>query len=447
MFKDDLIHVKKSFLIAYPVMLSQLGQVSVGIADSIMVGRIGKEPLAGASLGNSIFVIFLTFGIGVAYGITPLVAQADGEGNHRRIINILKHGVLVNSLAAVALLSILIPINFMLGHFNQPEEVVVLTRPYLLIISLSIIPFMFFQSFKQFTEGLSFTRQSMTVTIIGNLINIALNYILIYGKLGFPSLGLTGAGIATFISRFYMAFAMGGYVYFGMRFKVYRQYFKFGGYDRRLVRQILSIGLPSGMQFVFEVGAFSMAAIMMGWLGTVSLAAHQIAINLSALTYMMATGIATATTIRVGNQYGRNDIPLMRRMGFIGFSMGGLFMSFNAIIMIIFREKLPALYIGDPEVIRMASSLILVAALFQISDGIQVVGLGALRGMSDVRIPTLFTLIAYWILALPIGYITGILLNMGPLGIWWGLWGGLTTAAVLLLWRFNRISKKQDGIS
>jgi MATE family multidrug resistance protein len=369
------------------------------------------------------------------------VAQADGEGNHRRIINILKHGVLVNSLAAIALLSMLLPINFMLGYFNQPGEVVVITRPYLLIISLSIIPFMFFQAFKQFTEGLSFTKQSMTVTIIGNLINIVLNYILIYGKLGLPALGLTGAGIATLISRFYMAFAMGGYVYFGKRFMVYRQHFEFGGYDRGLVRQILSIGVPSGMQFVFEVGAFSMAAIMMGWLGTVSLAAHQIAINLSALTYMMATGIATATTIRVGNQYGKNDIPLMRRLGFIGFSMGGLFMGVNAIIMIIFREKLPALYISDPEVIRMASSLILVAALFQISDGIQVVGLGALRGMSDVRIPTLFTLIAYWALALPIGYITGILLKMGPLGIWWGLWGGLTTAAVLLLRRFNRISK------
>jgi MATE family multidrug resistance protein len=445
MFRENLDQVKKSFLLAYPVMLSQLGQVSVGMADSIMVGRIGKEPLAGASLGNSIFIMFLTFGIGISYGITPLVAQADGEGNLPRIMNLLKHGILINLLTAVLLLGLLLPIRSLLGYFDQPGEVVALTRPYLLIISLSIIPFMFFQAFKQFTEGLSFTRQSMMITIIGNLVNIGLNYVLIYGKLGFPALGLTGAGIATLISRCYMAAAMSGFVYTGKRFKIYREHFRFGNIDRSLIRQIVNIGLPSGFQFIFEVGAFSMAAIMMGWLGTVSLAAHQISINLASLTYMMASGIATATTIRVGNQFGRKDIPMMRKAGFTGFAMSAAFMTINAVVLILLRNDLPRLYIDDPQVISMASALIVVAAFFQISDGVQVVGLGALRGMSDVKIPTIFTLIAYWILALPVGYLAGILWNGGPMGIWWGLWGGLTSAAVLLFIRFDRMSRKKQG--
>ncbi len=441
MFKDNLGHAWKSFLLAYPVMLSQFGQVSVGVADSVMVGRIGKDSLAGASLGNSIFTLFLTFGIGISFGITPLVAQADGEGNSGRIREILKHGVLINLAIGIILLILLIPISGILGFLDQPENVVVLTRPYLLAISLSILPFMLFQAFRQFAEGLTYTRQSMTITIIGNLLNIGLNYVFIYGKFGFHAYGLLGAGIATFISRCYMAMAMGGFIFLSRRFVNYREHFRSVIMNRRLVRQILHIGFPSGMQFIFEVGTFSMAAIMMGWMGSVSLAAHQIAINLASLTYMTASGIAAATSIRVANQYGKKDIFTMRKVGFIGFIMSGTFMSVSAVLLILGRHILPSFYIGDSEVIKLASTLIWIAAFFQLSDGIQVVGLGALRGMSDVRMPTFITLVSYWILALPVGYVTGILFNLGPTGIWYGLWTGLTTAAILLFIRFNKISK------
>ena len=429
-----------TFLLAYPVMLSQLGQILVGVSDSVMVGQLGTAPLAGVSLGNSIFVLFLTFGIGISYGITPLVAKADGERDNKQIIDVLKNGVLVNGITGLILFILLYLTSFIFPYLNQPEEVIILAKPYFIVISFSIIPFMVFQVFRQFAEGLSLTKQAMMITVSGNILNIFFNYLLIFGKLGFPAYGLMGAGIATLISRIYMALAMILFVGYGRFFKPYWAHFNKKGFNKRIIRNILNIGLPSGMQFIFEVGAFSLAAIMIGWLGATSLAAHQIAINLAAITYMMATGLAAATTIRVGNQLGRKDYRSMRLVGFTGIYMSAIFMGLNALILIFGRHFFPSLYIGEPEVIEIASSLLFIAAIFQLSDGIQVVGLGALRGMADVKIPTLITLVAYWILALPLGYIFGFTLNMGAFGIWIGLLVGLTIAAVLLYIRFDKLS-------
>ena len=439
----DSRYLKQSritFLLAYPVMLSQLGQILVGVSDSVMVGQLGTAPLAGVSLGNSIFILFLTFGIGISFGITPLVAKADGERNNKKIIEVLKHGFLVNCVTGLILFLLLYLTSFIFPFLNQPEDVVILAKPYFLIISFSIIPFMVFQVFRQFAEGLSLTKQAMIITISGNVLNVFFNYLLIFGKFGFPAYGLLGAGIATLISRIYMAFAMILFVGYGRFFKPYWAHFRKKGMDKSIIRSILSIGLPSGLQFIFEVGAFSLAAIMIGWLGASSLAAHQIAINLAAITYMMATGLAAATTIRVGNQLGRRDFKSMRMVGFTGFYMSAIFMGLNALILIGGRHFFPSLYISEPEVIEIASSLLFIAALFQLSDGIQVIGLGALRGMADVKIPTLITLVAYWILALPVGYVLGFSLNMGAIGIWIGLLTGLTIAAVLLYIRFNKLS-------
>lgn len=440
---QEIYHESKITLnLAYPVMLSQLGQVLVGVADSMMVGQIGKDSLAGASLGNSIFVLFLTFGIGISYGITPLVAQADGEGNPKNIMSLLKNGFVVNFIFSILLFLLLMATSLSFHHLGQPVAVVQQAIPYFLVISLSIIPFMVFQTARQFTEGLSLTRQAMVVTVSGNILNILLNYLFIFGKMGFPPLGLFGAGIATLISRIIMAFMMGFFVYYHQRFAIYWQHFRSAGLGRHIIRKILSIGLPSGFQFIFEVGAFSFAAIMVGWIGTTALAAHQIAISLASVTYMMATGIATATTIRVGNQLGRNDAMMLQKVGYTGFVMGAAFMGASALIMISLNHYLPTWYIDDQEVIALAAKLILIAAIFQISDGLQVVGLGALRGMSDVRIPTLVTLLAYWILALPIGYVLGIYLKSGAMGVWIGLLVGLTVTAVLLIFRFRHISQK-----
>ncbi|MCK5103697.1 MAG: MATE family efflux transporter, partial [Cyclobacteriaceae bacterium] len=411
-------------------MLSHLGQVTVHVADSMMVGRIGKEPLAGSSFANSIFVIFLVMGIGMSYAITPQTAQADGEKNIPKLTEILKHGILINTLFGVLLAVIILSGKNLLWFFNQPEIVVELALPYLVIITYSLLPFMLYQAFRQFAEGLGFTKQAMYITVAGNILNIILNYILIFGKLGFEPMGLLGAGVATLISRIVMALLMISFVYFNHRFTQYWHAFKYGNFSWTLIKVNLNLGFPMAFQFIFEVSTFSLAAIMIGWMGTTQLAAHQIAINMASISYMISLGIAAAATIRVGNQLGQKDYKTMRNAAMTCFIMAIGFMSFTAIVFILGRYFLPTLYIEDTYVIHQAAILLIVAGLFQLSDGVQVIALGALRGMSDVKIPTLITLVAYWIIGLPLGYVLGFTLNQGALGVWYGLLAGLTIAAV-----------------
>ncbi|MDH3710559.1 MAG: MATE family efflux transporter [Cyclobacteriaceae bacterium] len=435
-------HYRKNFMLAYPVMLSQLGQVLVGVADSLMVGRLGAEPLAAASLGNVIFYMIMVFGLGVSYALTPLIAAADGENNQSKIIGIFRNGLMVNTILGMILALGVFLCTPVLYHMDQPPEVVDLSIPYLRIITVSMVPFMLFQSFRQFAEGLGNTKKAMFITVSANALNIILNYMLIYGKMGFPALGLNGAGWATLISRVIMAVAMGLFVYRARRFHFYQAAFKTTKYSWEVMKRILRVGVPTGMQFIFEVSAFGVTAIMMGWLGTKPLAAHQIAINLASISYMMATGIASAASIRVGNQLGQKRYQSMREVGYTSFIMVALFMGIAALIFILFRNYFPMLYVDDPEVIAIAGSLLVVAALFQISDGVQVVGMGALRGMEDVRIPALIAVTSYWLLGLPSGYLLGFGLGMGAQGVWLGLLIGLSVAAVLLYWRFGSTTKR-----
>lgn len=433
-------HFPKTLYLAYPVMLSQLGQVMVGVADSMMVGRLGAETLAAASLANSIFFVVMMFGIGVSMAITPLVAAADGEGKSKRIARVFKHGFVINAFSGCVLFLIILMAAPGLYYLNQPIEVVNLAIPYLGIITLSLIPFMFFQTFKQFTEGLSQTRQAMAVTIFCNVINVFLNWVMIYGHLGFPAMGLNGAGWATLISRILMGLMIFYYVWNSKRYQSYKIGFGFKKLSFPLMSKMLQIGVPTGLQFTFEVGAFSAAAIMMGWIGVNALAAHQIAINLASISYMMASGLSAAAMVRVGNQLGRNDIKTLREIGFTSFAMVVIFMLFFAVALIAFRNFLPMLYIDELPVIEMTASLLVIAGLFQLSDGIQVVGLGALRGMADVKIPTIITLIAYWGVGLPLGYFLAFHLGLKEQGIWYGLLVGLTSTGILLIYRFNHLS-------
>ena len=434
-------HFRKNLQLAYPVMLSHFGQMMVGVADSVMVGRLGAAPLAAASLANSVFVIFLVFGIGMSFAITPLTAQADGAGQRDRIPGILRHGVALNTAAGILLFALMYFNRNLIGHMKQPSDVVVMALPYFAVIAASILPFMVFQSFRQWAEGLGYTRQSMAITVAANLLNILLNYILIFGKLGFAPMGLYGAGIATLISRVVMAIFMIAFVLADKRFMIYRPVLKMTQLDYSLLRKLLFLGFPMALQLIFEVTSFSLAAIMIGWLGTTQLAAHQIAINLASITYMAALGISTAATIRVGNHLGKKDYVNMRDLVHTAFIMAILFMGIMGLLFIFGRNYLPLLYIDDESVRRVASSLLIIAGLFQLSDGVQVVGLGALRGMSDVRIPTLITLIAYWLVGLPLGYVLGFVSGMGAQGVWIGLLAGLTMAAILLYRRFGLSSR------
>ena len=422
-------------------MLSQLGQVLVGVADSLMVGQLGAEPLAAASLANVVFHVIMVFGLGVSLAVTPLVAAADGERATEKIQSIFSNGLLVNIILGVLLVLSVVLCTPVLYQLDQPTEVVVLAIPYLQIITVALVPYMIFQSFRQFAEGMGNTRQAMYVTLTGNALNIGLNYLLIYGKLGFPELGLNGAGWATLIARTVMAILMGLYIYHAPKFRPFRSAFVLRNISKRVIRRILNVGIPAGLQFVFEVGAFGFAAIMMGWLGTVTLAAHQIAISLASISYMMATGMASAATIRVGNQLGRGDLINLRIAGHTSFIMVALFMGIAAIVFLSLKHFLPGLYISDISVIEIASQLLVVAAFFQISDGVQVVAMGALRGIEDVKIPTVIAITAYWILGLPVGYLLAFPWGMGANGVWYGLLIGLSVAALLLSYRFNHLTK------
>jgi MATE family multidrug resistance protein len=431
-------HIRPNFLLAYPVMLSMLGQVMTGVADSVMVGWTGALPLAASSFANTFFSVPLFFGVGVSYAITPLVAEAEGAHDLSRVSETLKHGTLINLITGIFLVTLIFGIEPFMHYMGQPAEVVELAIPYLSIIGVSIIPTMIFQTYRQFAEGLQRTRVAMVIVIGSNLLNIVLNYILIFGKLGFAEMGLNGAGWATLISRIVML-----YVYYGRRYQSYRKGFSIGNYSRKLISKMLHIGIPAGSQFIFEAGAFGFSAIMMGWLGTIPLAAHQIAINLATISYMTTSGLGAAATIRVGTFLGQRDKKNLRASAFTMIAMAIGLMTGWALLFIFGREFLPSLYINDQQVIQFTSSLMIIAAFFQLSDGVQVVTAGALRGLQDVKLPSLLIFTAYWIIALPLGYFLAFSMGMGANGIWIGLFLGLTLTAIAMVVRFNILSRKE----
>jgi MATE family multidrug resistance protein len=435
-------HIRPNFLLAYPVMLSMLGQVMTGVADSVMVGWTGAVPLAASSFANTFFSVPLFFGVGVSYAITPLVAESEGARNTKSVVEILKHGTLINVITGMFLVAIIIGVEPFMHWMGQPKEVVALAVPYLTIIGASILPTMVFQTYRQFAEGLQRTRVAMIIVIGANLLNIVLNYVLIFGKLGFPVMGLNGAGWATLISKIVMALCMMLYVYYGRRYQSYQKGFSFGHYSRPLFSKMLHIGIPAGSQFIFEAGAFGFSAIMMGWLGTIPLAAHQIAINLATISYMTTSGLGAAATIRVGTFLGQRDKRNLRGSAFTMIGMAIALMTGWALLFIFGKDFLPSLYINDLEVIQFTSTLLIIAAFFQLSDGVQVVTAGALRGLQDVKIPSLLIFVAYWIIALPLGYVFAFKLGWGANGIWIGLLTGLTLTATAVVIRFDRLSKK-----
>jgi multidrug resistance protein, MATE family len=431
-----------TFLLAYPVMLSQLGHIMVGVVDTAMVGDIGTIPQAAVALSNSLYTLVLVFGLGVSYGVTPLVAASDSIDKTAEKAALLKHSIIINTVLGILLFAVLFAVSPVLNLFDQKQEVVDLAIPFLNVMMLGMIPLCIFSGLKQFTEGLSYTRVAMVITILSNLLNILLNYLMIYGHWGFPEMGLMGSCWASFISRVAMAIAMFLYVYYNRHFREFWKGFSFRNISKELSRKILAIGVPSGLQWVFEVGAFAFAVVMIGWISPKAQAAHQVALCLAATTYMMASGLSAAASVRVGNACGMQDRDGVRKAGFSAFVMVVLFMGVMALTFILFRNFLPSLFNKETEVIGIASSLLVIAAFFQLSDGVQVVGLGALRGIKDVRIPTLITLVAYWMIGLPLSYVFAFRLQLGVQGIWYGLLLGLTVAAVLLFLRFNYISKK-----
>ncbi|MFT6867252.1 MAG: MATE family multidrug resistance protein [Cyclobacteriaceae bacterium] len=422
-------HFRRNFTLAFPIVIGQVGHIMVSVADTMMVGKTGVIPLAAATFAGTFYHVLMIFGIGVSYAITPLVAATDSK-DQNRLIKFLQNGLGLNMSLSIILVGIGLLISPFLGYFGQEPQVAIEARPYLIIMCISLIPLMHFQTYRQFSEGLSDTFNPMMVSIIANLLNIVLNYILIYGAFGIPAYGLIGAGYATLIARVVMAVLMHRSIkkkLFGFKWQ----------FDWHIMKSMLHIGVPSGMQYVFEIGAFAVAAIMAGWISAEAQASHQIAINLVAVSYMAASGLGAAGTIRIGNQMGLNNLRDLKIAGYSLMLTVIVFMACCGAFFITFRYELVSLYIENETVTNLAAGLLIVAAAFQISDGMQAVGLGILRGLTDVKIPTLVTFIAYWLIAIPIGYVLGFVFDYGVYGIWYGLLGGLTLSAILHLLRFK----------
>jgi len=418
-------------------MIGSLGHVMVGVADSLMVGKmLGAIPLAAVSLANSIFHIPLVFAIGIAFGLTPLVANADGEGDIKKISSLWKNGLAVNLTFGVVVMGLLLMTGPIFQHLKQEPEVVEYALPYFFIIVTGIIPMMLFMNLKQFAEGLSDTLTATHVSLVANVFNVILNYLLIKGVWIFPEMGLLGAGWATVISRWLMFLGLLGYIKYKPKFKPYWEARKTVKIRWVSIKKILEIGLPTGLQYVFEVGAFALTAIMAGSIGAFQQAAHQIAISLASISYMAASGLSAAASIRVGNQYGKKDFVTLKLAATTLLKMTLVFMSVTGIIFLLSRNYLPTLFTNEAEVIAIAAQLLIITTFFQISDGAQVWAQGALRGLSDVKVPTAITFVAYWIIALPASYVFAFVFNWGVIGLWIGLALGLTFSGGLLTRRF-----------
>jgi MATE family multidrug resistance protein len=431
-------HIIETLKLALPVSIGFLGHIMLNVVDSVMIGKIGASHLAASSLVGGLFLLVMVLGLGLSVAITPLVAFEKGSDNLERCGIILRQGLLVNTVFSILLLLISYFTAELIHFMNQPEDVSILAESYMKIFSYSMVPLMIFQTFKQFIEGLGDTKPAMYVNISANLINAFANWVLIFGNLGFPRLELDGAGYASLITRFYIALVLVIYVVRAKKYKMFDASFHFKSINWSVIKKIINIGIPTGLQMFFEVGVFSFAAIMIGWMGTKYLAAHQIAINLASISFMIILGIASAATIRVGNFLGKRDYTELKKASNTALLFGIGVMSSFAVLFILLRFFLPTLYIDDPVVINLAAGLLVYAALFQVFDGTQAIGLGVLRGMTDVTIPMIIAFIAYWVIGIPIGYILGFNLGLEASGVWMSLTLGLIVAAIFFTLRIHK---------
>jgi len=437
-YREYLPHYGPNFRLAFPVVLSQGGQMIVGLADTMMVGQLGAPPLGAVSLANNIFVIGLVFGLGLAAGLTPLAGKDFAGGSRLKATEWFKHGIFMFPAIGIMQAVLMALVVFLLPYMGQPADVVRLAIPYYLIIVASFIPFMFFAVFKQYAEGLGNTRIAMVITISVNVLNIVLNYVLIYGKFGFPEWGAFGAGVATFVSRLLMPVIFIIVFLKNPFFHPDLENWRKCSLSVKSARRLLNIGFPVAGQYIVEVTTFSLGSVMAGWLGAAALAANQIVLSLSSFTYMVASGFAAAATIKASHFRGQGKIRQARNAAFASLHQVLVFMGVSVSFFILFRFKIPALFVPDEEVIRIAAMLMFIAGLYQFFDGMQVVLLGSLRGFEDVKIPMFIQTGVYFFVALPMCYVLAFIFRLGTAGIWTGYLAGLFLVSVLLLLRFKQ---------
>ena len=444
LFENYRKDINETYQLALPIIAGQLGIMFMGFADTVQVGRIEKgavQALAAAADANGILFIVAIIGYICLQIASPMVSQAKTERNFLECRRLLNANIIVALIMSVFCISFIVLISFNFDILKQPKEIKVMTQEYLWIMTISLIPSFIFSAIKSFTDGLSHTKVAMNITWTALLMNIILNYCFLNGVWIFPHWGLNGTGVATLISRIYMAIALIYYTFGKDNFSEYIQVKEYKNNLKDLVKKLLKVGIPSGMQGFSEIAAFYGAVVMMGWISIQHKAAHQVAIGYVALTYMAATGIAAAGGIRVGAGMGERSKTAILKAGTTALVMGVVFMSICAVFLLIFNHEL-ASYVKDQQVVMLAAQLIIWGGFFQLFDGIQCVSLGVLRGMQDVNVPTIITFFAYWGVGLPMSYILGFHYHLQHVGIWIGLTLALFASAVLLSWRFyNKVNR------
>ncbi|KQK25751.1 MATE family efflux transporter [Chryseobacterium aquaticum] len=441
-------YTKEALTLALPVMLTQVGQVSVNLFDNIIVGKLlGADALASVSLGNAVFFSMFVLALGFSFAIPPLVSEAHSQNDHKTINSVFSHGFVINMSVGI-LLMLLLFLGFpLLYKSGQPEKIIPDTVDFLWIMAISIIPFMAFQTLREVSEGLSYTIGVTKATIIANVINIILNYVFIKGLWIFPEMGVKGSAVASLIARIFMVAFL---YYVLLKEKKTRQYIKdftlkIEVFSKKMFEKMIRLGFPTALQMFFEVTAFAGAAFICGLISSHDIASHQIALSMASFTFNLCIGFSVASTVMIGRKLGEQNFVELRKVGINNLKIAFLFMCLCGIIFILGRNILPTFFTKpeEVEVIMLASKLMIIAALFQLSDGIQVTALGMLRGLQDVKIPSIITFIAYWLITIPLGYFLCVTLRMGAFGMWIALGLGLTISAFMLVKRFLDMSARR----
>jgi len=436
-YRENILKESRLLMkIGTPVIITQLLQISMNFVDTIMAGRLSPEDLAAIAVGTSVLMPVVVLCMGCLMAVTPIVAQNVGGRNLDDIGKNARQVLWLSQILAVPAFFILRNLDFVFELLQVTDEIVPIASGYLQAISWGIFPVFAYAALRHFNEGLSVTRPAMYIAIIGTLINIPANYVLMFGKLGFPELGAIGTGYASSLVYTVMFVAM---LWFTASHEPYKRFDIFGKFrwpEKKYLKELVGIGTPIGISSSMEVSMFAAVSLLISSLSTIEVAAHQIAINFASICFMIPLGLSIAISARVGNSMGRNKPQEARFRGYVGVGISTLFMICTASILFLFPESITSIYTSDASVTEIAVQLLYMAAIFQISDGLQVSGYGALRGLKDTKVPMVVNLIAYWIIGIPTAYLLGFTYNYGAPGFWVGLIAGLTAAGILHNTRF-----------
>ena len=419
-------------------MIGQLGIIILSFADTMMVGRCGTAELGAASFVNNMFNLVIVFSTGFSYGLTPFVGNHYGRGENASVGRILKNALAVNAVVAAGLMALMFVLYLNIHRLGQPAELLPLMRPYYIVLLISLLFVLLFNAFKQFADGITDTVTPMVILLGGNVVNIFLNWILIYGKWGMPRMGLLGAGVATLTARVLMLLCFVVVFFVAKRYRPYVQGFKDAAVNRKDFAALNKMGMPVGLQMGMETASFSLSTIMVGWLGTVALAAHQVMLTVGQLGFMMYYGMAAAVAVRASNFHGQGDMLRVRENVSAGFKIILVMAAAVSIPLLIVRNSLGFLFADSAEVAAMVAQLVIPFAIYQFGDGLQCNYSNALRGISDVKMVMVYAFIAYFLISLPSAYLFGFVFDWGLTGIWMSFPLGLTSAGLLFYRRYRR---------